>query len=323
MFHQWFSLNEIVESLQITELPDKKYLGLKLKELNRKEKIVYIFHVNDIYWRKNKTEFEDKEFASFNLYTDFYREFLDNNPEDLKAWRELGYWYGSVQQFNKAIRCFEAIIDLDPTDAEIWRLLGDSYDMMMELESSILCYKNALRFVDIDIDFDLYLIILLDLGNVYYSLENYKKALRAFKILFEFKEELNDADIGYLDSLIKHIEEDEGVSLEEAHSPDSILQEIKQLKLLFEDQIKLSADRNIILTKSYIDNLLKPYFEKPSKKIVKKLENMINTFKIGWPEDMWNLFVKEYTSSIEQKKKLQPAVWKKWGNILMKLISVI
>lgn len=50
---------------------------------------------------------------------------------------------------------------------------------------------------------------------------------------------------------------------------------------------------------------------------------MINTFKIGWPEDMWNLFVKEYTSSIEQKKKLQPAVWKKWGNILMKLISVI
>lgn len=210
--NQWFSLNEIVENLQITELPDKKYLGLKLKELHRKEKIVYIFHVNDIYWKTTKPEFEDQEFSSFNLYTDFYKEILDNNPEDLEAWRELGSWYGSIQQFNKAIRCYESIIDLNPTNAEIWRLLGDSYDLNGEFESSIICYKNALRLVDIDINLKLYLIILLNLGEVYYSLENYKKALRPFKILFEFKEELNNADIGYLDSLIKHIEE-EGISL--------------------------------------------------------------------------------------------------------------
>ncbi len=51
--NQWLPLNKIAENFQITKLTDKKYLNLKLKELNRKKKIVYIFHVNDIYWSFN------------------------------------------------------------------------------------------------------------------------------------------------------------------------------------------------------------------------------------------------------------------------------
>ena len=84
--NQWLPLNKIAENLQITKLTDKKYLSLKLKELNRKKKIVYTFHVNDIYWKKNRPEFEDQELSSFNIYTDFYREISHisfSNPQSI------------------------------------------------------------------------------------------------------------------------------------------------------------------------------------------------------------------------------------------------
>ena len=131
--NQWLPLNKIAENFQITKLTDKKYLNLKLKELNRKKKIVYIFHVNDIYWKKSRPEFEDQELSSFNIYTDFYRETLDDDPEDFVAWGELGYWYERFHQHSNAISCLEAIIDRDPTDAETWSHLGDNYDAMEEL----------------------------------------------------------------------------------------------------------------------------------------------------------------------------------------------
>lgn len=106
--------------------------------------------------------------------------------------------------------------------------------------------------MDIDIDLDLYLVILIKLGEVYYSLENYKEVLKMFKTLLEHRDELNDLDIGYFDGLISFLEDEEGITLEEedeiileedegiilegTDSPDLIIQEIKQLKLLLEDQ---------------------------------------------------------------------------------------
>ena len=100
----WLSLDSIAERLKITEPLDKKYLGLKLKELNRNGALVYIWHNYDVYWKVTKPEFEfeDEETSSFNLHTDFYLEFLDNKPDDIEGWERLGYWYGSFERFDNA-----------------------------------------------------------------------------------------------------------------------------------------------------------------------------------------------------------------------------
>lgn len=332
---QWLTLNGIVEGLQIKELQDKRYLAVKLKELHRKEKIVYIFYIDDIYWKINKPEFQDLEVPSFYLYTDFYREFLDNNPEDIKAWRELGYWYGSIQQYNEAIRCFEAMIDLDPTDAEIWRLLGDSYNEQLMDKEAILCYKNALKLLDTEINLGMYLMILYNLGGLYERDGNYKKALKTFKLLYENKEEFSYfdhfIDQEHIEISIESLEEvladkrDEDISFEDSELPTSVIYDISQLKLFFErhfeKQNKLSEDRNIILQKSFIQTIIKPYFDRPSKKQLKKLEDLLDSYKDGWPDELWKSFVKEYRLTIERYKTLQPSKWKKWGKRFLDIIS--
>ncbi|KKL64776.1 hypothetical protein LCGC14_2161580 [marine sediment metagenome] len=75
--------------------------------------------------------------------------------------------------------------------------------------------------------------------------------------------------------------------------------------------------------KSYIDQSIRPFLEKPNKKKFKKLESMVHNFKEGWPDDLWEPFTKEYLQTLERYKELQPSKWNKWGKFLMKLISII
>lgn len=84
-----------------------------------------------------------------------------------------------------------------------------------------------------------------------------------------------------------------------------------------------SEKRNIILMRSYIDQSIKPFLDKPSSKRLKKLKSMVNSYKEGWPDDMWESFVKEFNRRLELYKELQPSKWQKWGRILMKLVSMI
>ena len=64
---------------------------------------------------------------------------------------------------------------------------------------------------------------------------------------------------------------------------------------------------NIILMRSYIEQSIKPFLSKPNKKQFKKLKDMVDNYKEGWSDDMWESFVKYYHRVLEQCKELQPS----------------
>jgi len=240
-------------------------------------------------------------------------------------------------------------------------------------------YKNALRFVDSEIDFKLYCDILLDLAMIYVMLVEQDKAQSQLDILLEIKEELEEEFMGrvYLELTKVYIIRDESVKAldyaikaneripndyevkmllgqvkdsitkdqdflimdqdqdyvimnQEINPPDQqeldnanpksydylMLREMKRLS-------ESSEKRNLILMKSYVDQSIKPFLENPSNKKLKKLKGVVNNYKEGWPDDMWELFVKEFHLRLELYKELQPAKWEKWGKVLVKLILII
>jgi len=284
------------------------------------------------------------------------------------------------------ISFYLAILEEDSFDAETWYDLGRQYlewnwimgdadaDLYIIFSQIKEYYKNALMFVDSEIDFKLYCDILLNLAMTYIMLEEPDKAQSQLDILLEIKEELEEEFIGrvYLELAQVYLIRDEydkaldyAIKANErmpgSYDVKMVLRQIKDsitkdqdfvIKdqemvmrinppdqqelddtnpksydyLMLREMKKLSESsekRNIILMKSYVDQSINPFLEKPSNKKLKKLKGVVNNYKEGWPDDMWESFVKEFHLRLELYKELQPPKWQKWGKVLVKLISMI
>lgn len=65
--NQWLNFSEIVNIIGIDDSLDRRYLKVKLKELCRKDKVEYVYYMNDKYWRSINTqskEIEQREFKN-------------------------------------------------------------------------------------------------------------------------------------------------------------------------------------------------------------------------------------------------------------------
>lgn len=107
LVHNQLSFEEITVILQITVPINGKYISLKLRELNHKKKIVYIFYYNIVYWKLSQPEFEiaDERISPSNMFIDFYRQLLKDNYGEIEAWNELAEWYRYADQYNKEVIC--------------------------------------------------------------------------------------------------------------------------------------------------------------------------------------------------------------------------
>ena len=123
--------------------------------------------------------------------------------------------------------------------------MGDSYIREgEEVEKKILCYKNALRLIDTDINLSIYLKILLFLGDFYGWNHNFKKALRIYKLLDEYKEELNSKDQCEIEFSIFNLEKviakesGEETSSKDSSPPTSKNQSHMQITVLLENYLE-------------------------------------------------------------------------------------
>ena len=87
--------------------------------------------------------------------------------------------------------------------------------------------------------------------------------------------------------------------------------------------IKLYKFGTTIQIKSYINDMIKPIFNKPSKKKIKEFEEFIEKQLETWPEDRRNDVLEEFFRTLERYKAMQPTKWRKWGSYLLKLISLL
>ena len=74
-----------------------------------------------------------------------YLQTIQENPSDLRAWRNLGLLYSSQMNMpEKAIECFQKMISLLPREPYGYTLLAQSYEKTGDIENALLTYQNLL-----------------------------------------------------------------------------------------------------------------------------------------------------------------------------------
>ncbi len=252
---------------------------------------------------------EDKNFRKF-LFKDIGNLFFEegNHQEAIKYYENaiglsileevspfnreilfnLGTSYSNINQPEKAILYFEKLAEHDPELDILWSALGLAYSANKEYDKAADCFKIALKFNPSDED-------IIDKLN--FVVEQKKKSEQfALEDLENSPQELQD---------------------------ETILSLLKKLNDKFGELIKINEFSTTIHIKSYINDLIKPFFEKPSDRKIKKLKKSIEQHIEGWPEDKREEFFNEYFRTIKRYEELQPSKWKKYGSALLKLIPIL
>ncbi|GAH35762.1 unnamed protein product, partial [marine sediment metagenome] len=105
--------------------------------------------------------------------------------------------------------------------------------------------------------------------------------------------------------------------------PSEIHALIKKQNDKFDQLIKITEFEATILIKTYINNIIKPFFKNPSNRKIKKLMKSIEQHIKVWPENKREEFCSEYCRTIKRYEDMQPSKWKKWVSNLIRLISVL
>jgi len=105
--------------------------------------------------------------------------------------------------------------------------------------------------------------------------------------------------------------------------PHEIHALIKEQNDKFDELIKITEFSVTIHIKTYINDLIKPFFKNPSNRKIKKLKKSIEQYIKIWPENKREEFFNEYSRTINRYEDMQPLKWKKWGSNLLKIISIL
>ncbi len=109
------------------------------------------------------------------------------NPEEKRAYYLLGLIYRQFDNKEKAVKSFLRAIELDPNYSEAHNALGVIYESMGQWQKAIEQFNLALKnpfYLNPEKPY-------YNLGNVYYRLELYEKALRAYKSAIARKPEFH------------------------------------------------------------------------------------------------------------------------------------
>jgi tetratricopeptide (TPR) repeat protein len=165
-------------------IPSERIASLNLMEEEK------TFTTEELYEQEGK-EKKDSDYAYEAADKAFY--FIDKREHEkalpyleiaiktdissLKAWAyfQIGYCYGELDNYSKAIEAYKQAIRIDPDAADTYYNLGNVYFALDNYSKAIEAYKQAIR---IDPD---YANALYNLGNVYFALDNYSKAIEAYK----------------------------------------------------------------------------------------------------------------------------------------------
>jgi len=248
--------------------------------------------------------------------------------------RDIGNVFYEDSNYLEAIKYYENALELSTNESgslfnrDLMFNLGTSYEINKQPEEAIACFEKILEF-NSKID-----IVWSSLGLVYSAKKEYSKAIKSFEMVLD----LNPTDENNKDNLrfaLDEMEKNKQSVIEELpheiqdENVENFLQKNHSLALLkeqndkFDELIKIMEFSVTINIKSYINDLIKPFFENPSNKKIKKLKKSIEQHIEGWPEDKREEFFNECFRTIKRYEDMQPLKWKKWGSNLLRLISVL
>ncbi len=257
------------------------------------------------------------------------------NPEfNLLNLKLLGFLYYWKADFQKALEYYESAFELgwDREDFYIKDLgflisLGFSYEKNNQPDKAIIHFKKILKISSIPIE--LFVSALTALGIAYWMKENYDKAIKYIEKAIEL-----DPKEDTLKKILKFVVNAKKMPLDETLekptyqnqieiNKNSILLLLRSLISKFDKLIEVSEFTATIHYKSFINDLIKPFFRNPSKKKIRKLKNSLEKYIEDLPDVKKVEFINEYFRTIKRYKDMQPSKWKKWGNYLLKILPLL
>lgn len=111
-----------------------------------------------------------KDFSKAGIY---FTTILNKDPMDGVSRLKLGVCYMNLKNYTAALKQFKIHIKNNPFDYEGYLNLGKLYLMQDKIEEAKAALLNALKFAELKTD---RAECLLELGNLYYKLRDYKKS---------------------------------------------------------------------------------------------------------------------------------------------------
>ena len=345
----WLTNDDIANELGLKHSLDKGALDFRLNDLNVEGKVVSVDYNGRIYWKCSNSE------STLELRISFCLALLDKDPFDAWLWYKLGNQYleyGGYDMeeldihffvtdvFTQSKKCYQnalAVVDPEIDHKLYFDILLNLVLIYVMLGEPDKAQSKIDSLLEIKEEFEVEYIgqMYKKLAQVYLYKADYTQALEyateshirlmddeALEIIFhkiEIGKERNKEDSTTEDLELEMDTNPPDHQKINDTNPGFVLQEMLQEMR----KLTQSSEKGLIISmKSYIDQSIKPFLDKPSKKKFKILKKAINNYKEGWPDDMWESFVEEFHRTLDIYKELQPSKWQKWGNVLLKLIPI-
>lgn len=184
-------------------IPSEKIISLNLMEEEKTFSTEELFEQEEKDKKDSDYAYEAGGKALYFIYMEKYEKALPyleivikTDISSLKAWAyfQIGYCYGKLGNYTKAIEAFKQAIRINPDCAEAYYNLGVVYDKLGFHKDAIEAYKQAIRINPDDVKAH------LGLGLTYILIGDRNSALNEYKIL-------KDLDIDLANKLFDFIYE--------------------------------------------------------------------------------------------------------------------
>lgn len=128
---------------------------------------------------KQAVTISNPPFEYYSKTIGLYKEVLELNPSNHKAYCNMGVCSGYLQQHHESLNYYTKAIEINPFYDLPYENSGNAYRRAGDLDQAITSYKKALKLNPENYR------AATNLGVTYYSLGKYKKALKYYKISIE------------------------------------------------------------------------------------------------------------------------------------------
>lgn len=181
-------------------------VGVWYHKLNQSKEALECFNTAIKLDVNNRRAWEAKIHAvDIKSQIQLYHEVLEIFPDDALFWYETGVWYRRSKNPKKAIEYYEKAIKLDKdgnsgghTEYMAWDAMGNAYWDIKEYDKAIKAYKKVIQHKQTYLDSDNY----RKIGDLYLELNNLNKAIKNYKNALNLNHS-NQLALKQLDKLIK------------------------------------------------------------------------------------------------------------------------
>jgi pentatricopeptide repeat protein len=124
--------------------------------------------------------FSNPPYDNYTKAIELYKEVVKLNPNNFKAYVNMGACAGFLQQYHQSLSCYTKAIEINPYYDIAYENSGNAFRKTGDLKKAISFYEKALQLNPENYK------VAGNLGVTYYSLEKYQESLKFYEISIEF-----------------------------------------------------------------------------------------------------------------------------------------